>query len=73
MLQISVEMTDRNGADIALGDVIELFDWGRNPRSLGTATLIWDDDEGRVSTEPVIVEDAYDFWCKALPRCQKIK
>ena len=30
------------------------------------------DVEGRVSTEPCIVEDPYYFWTKALPRCEKI-
>ncbi len=69
---IDVPVTDRNGTPLRLGDKIELFDWGADPaRSLGVVTLCWDEDEGRITCYPLAVEDAYDFWTKALPRSVK--
>ena len=73
-MKIEIKKTDRFGKPLEIGDTVELFDWGSTAvcqQSLGTATLTWDSHEGRVSSDPVIVEDAYDFWTKALPRCVK--
>lgn len=74
-MKIETTMKDRDGRDIEIGDSVELFDWGHTSSgngSLGIVKVIWDVDEGRVSCEPCIVEDAYDFWTKALPRSRKV-
>jgi len=72
-MKIEIEKTDRFGKPLEIGDTVELFDWGvgGDQLSLGVVTLIWDVDDGRVSCDPMVVEDAYDFWTKALPRCVK--
>ncbi len=70
-MKIEVLMKDKDGNPIEIGDKVELFNWGREERSLGIVEIIWDIDEGRVSCSPTIVEDSYDFWTKALPRSRK--
>lgn len=72
-MNLSIELRDSNGTHLKLGDVIELFDWGGKQESIGRATLCWDADEGRISTEPRLVEDPHDFWRKAMPRCKLVK
>lgn len=73
---IKVDLKDRNGATLELGDMVELFDWSfyhrTEPVSLGIAELRSDKSEGRLSCNPTIVEDAYDFYTKALPICVKV-
>ena len=69
---IEVNKTDRNGNSLNIGDTIDIYDWGKEPVKIATVTLIFDDVEGRISSEPCVVNDAYDFWTMALPRCQKI-
>ena len=71
-MNIVVNKSDRNGQSLNIGDTVDLYDWGGGNNKLATVVLIFDDVEGRVSTEPCIVEDPYDFWTKALPRCEKI-
>lgn len=71
-MNIQVEVKDRNGNKIHIGDFIEIFDWAKSAKSLGIAQVIFDEDEGRVSCWPVLVEDSYDFWTKALPRSRKV-
>ncbi len=71
-MKIEAKMNDRNGIPLNIGDTVELFNWGSGFQSLGMVKLYWDSDEGRVNCNPCIVEDAYDFWTKALPRCQKV-
>ena len=71
-MNINVDITDRNGFPISIGDTVELFDWGGDNKSLGIVTVSWDSSEGRVSCTPNIVDDAYDFFTKALPRSVKI-
>ncbi len=73
-MKIDVKMNDRDGKPLEIGDSVELFDWGHGlaVSSLGTAKIIWDYDEGRVSCDPMIVENSYDFWTKALPRSRKL-
>jgi len=70
---IRPEKCDFYGKRLEIGDLVELYNWGAGGESLGIVELVWDVDEGRVSCVPLIVEDAYDFWTKALPRCVKIK
>ena len=72
-MKILINKTDKNGNELNIGDIVTLFDWGGDGKQLGIVELIWDDDEGRISSTPCIVEDAYDFWCKALPRCILVK
>ena len=72
-MEIEVKMNDRNEKPIEIGDHVELFDWGQQPNCLGIVEVIWDADEGRVSCNPCIVEDAHDFWTKALPRSCKVQ
>ena len=71
-MNIVVNKSDRNGQSLNIGDTVDLYDWGGGNNKLATVVLIFDDVEGRVPTEPCIVEDPYDFWTKALPRCEKI-
>ena len=71
-MNIVVNKSDRNGQSLNIGDTVDLYDWGGGNNKLATVVLIFDDVEGRVSTEPCIVEDPYDFWTKALSRCEKI-
>jgi len=71
-MKINIDLKDRDGNNLELGDEIELYDWGRNATFLGKATLEWDADEGRISCDPRIIEDAYDFISYAIPRCRKI-
>lgn len=71
-MQLSVDMKDRDGNDLKIGDLIHMYDWGGSHDSIGTAQIVWNSDEGRISTEPCLVEDPYDFWTKAIPRCTKI-
>lgn len=71
-MKIEVEIKDRDGNPIEIGDSVELFDWGGVGRSLGVVEIVWDSTEGRVSSIPDPVQDAYDFWSKALPRCRKV-
>jgi hypothetical protein len=71
-MNIEFVITDRHGANLEIGDCIEIFNWGKEGESLGQAQLIWDEDEGRVSTTPCIIDDAYDFWKKAIPNCKKL-
>jgi hypothetical protein len=71
-MNINVDITDRNGSPINMGDSVELFDWGGAHNSLGIVTVVWDSSEGRISSTPNIVDDAYDFFTKALPRSIKI-
>jgi hypothetical protein len=72
-MKILTEITDRNGVSLELGDVVDLLNWGVEGESLGLTQIIWDVDQGRVSCDPLLVEDPYDFWTKALPRCKKVK
>ncbi len=69
---IRPEKRDFYGKSLEIGDLVELYDWGAERKSLGIVELVWDVDEGRVSCFPLIIEDAYDFWTKALPCCVKI-
>jgi len=70
-MKINIELKDRDGNELKLGDKIELFDWGLKQKdSIGIATLSFDD--GRITTIPELVEDHYDFWSKALPGCRKV-
>ena len=71
-MNININLKDRNGNNLELGDEIELYDWGRDAKFLGKAILEWDATEGRISCDPPIVADAYDFFSKAIPRCQKV-
>lgn len=71
-MKIEVEIKDRDGNPIEIGDSVELFDWGGVGRSLGVVEIVWDSTEGRVSSIPDPVQDACDFWSKALPRCRKV-
>jgi len=71
-MNININLKDRNGNNLELGDEIELYDWGRDAKFLGKAILEWDATEGRISCDPPIVGDAYDFFSKAIPRCQKV-
>lgn len=74
-MKIEIQKTDRFGNSLEIGDQVELFDWGapsHGQKPLGVVTLVWDEDEGRVSCNPVLVEDPHDFWTKALPNCVKI-
>ncbi len=71
-MKIEVKMKDKDGYDLEIGDKVELFDWGKVKKSLGIVEIIWDVDEGRVSSYPLIVEDNYDFWTKCLPQSKKI-
>jgi hypothetical protein len=76
-MKIEVEIKDRDGNPIEIGDSVELFDWDGEDR-LGVRPLgvvvevVWDNVEGRVSSIPDPVQDAYEFWSKALPRCRKV-
>lgn len=72
-MQISVTVMDRDGNELNIGDMIQLYDWDGTNKALGFGTIIWDADEGRINTEPCIVEDAHDFWTKAIPRCKKFR
>lgn len=69
---IDFDVRDKNGVPINIGDTVELFDWGGDHKSLGKTVIAWDSSEGRLSCTPNIVDDAYDFFSKALPRCIKI-
>lgn len=71
-MKIDIEKKDRTGTPLEIGDKVELYDWGRTPNLIGIVEIVWDVDEGRVSCDPTLVEDAYDFWTKALPRCRKV-
>ena len=74
-MKIEIQKTDRFGNSLEIGDLVELFDWGAPPhghKPLGVVTLVWDEDDGRVSCDPLLVEDPHDFWTKALPNCVKI-
>lgn len=72
MLHIQMQLYDRDGLPIELGDWVELFDWGASKKSLGLTKITWDHSSGRVRGEPDIVEDPYDFFSKALPRCRRM-
>ena len=74
-MKIEVTVADKNGVPLEIGDKVEIFDWGVKPNTgpLGVVELIWDEDEGRVSCEPLLVEDAHDFWSKVLPGCVKVE
>ena len=74
-MKIEIQKMDRLGNSLEIGDQVELFDWGaqsHRQKQLGVVTLVWDEDDGRVSCDPVLVEDPNDFWTKALPNCVKI-
>ncbi len=76
MLVLNYNLKDRDGKEISFGDIIELFDWGRlkeNQQTMGYTKIVFDTDEGRISTEPCLVEDAYDFFTKCLPNCKLIE
>lgn len=71
-MKIETPVFDRNGTPLEIGDTLDIYDWGGKCEKIGTAVLSFDEDEGRISTIPVVVEDAYDFWTKALPRSIKV-
>jgi hypothetical protein len=71
-MKIDVVIEDRDGTPLEIGDTVELFDWVCVKVSLGTTVISWDPDEGRVSCLPCLIDDANDFWTKALPRCRKV-
>lgn len=71
-MNIQIDKKDREGNQLEIGDKVELFDWGDKYESLGVAELVWDNDDGRVSCDPQMNIDAYDFWTKAIPRCRKV-
>ena len=71
-MQINIQKKDRNGTELNIGDTIDLYDWGANGEKLATVKIVFDQDEGRVTTEPCIIDDGYDFWTKALPRSEKV-
>ena len=68
---IELNITDKDGDELNIGDKIELYDWGVSRDFLGIGELIFCSDEGRLTTKPEIVEDAYDFYTKALKYCKK--
>lgn len=71
-MTIQINKTDRNGKPISIGSVVQVWNWDLCPSPLGTAEVIWDNDEGRVSLDPPLVTDPYDLWSQALPRCEVI-
>lgn len=71
-MRIETKMKDKNGIELNIGDTINLYDWGGSHSKIGTCVIVFDESEGRVSTEPCLIEDAYDFWSKALPRSEKV-
>jgi hypothetical protein len=71
-MKIEIEVKDRDGNDINIGDKVEIYDWGVRKTPMGIVEIIWDVDTGSVSCQPQIVDDPYDFWSKALPRSRKI-
>ena len=71
-MKLDIQVKDSNGFDLHLGDYVELVDWGKGESSLGITEIIWDDKEGRISCRPLLIEDAYDFFTKALPRSRKV-
>jgi len=73
-MKIEIYLNDKNGEPINFGDTIELFNWSINDKySLGTAELIWNNDEGRIDTMPSLVDDPYDLVTKCLPNCIKVQ
>lgn len=73
MIKIEETVTDRNGNQIEILDKLRIYDWNDSGRVLGEGRLIFCTNEGRLDTEPRIVEDPYDFFSKALPNSEIIR
>ena len=72
-MNINLSIKDKDGLELNIGDCVKLYNWGCDKNGLiGEVTIIFDETEGRISCEPLLVQDAYDFISKALPRCEKI-
>ena len=67
-MTINFSIKDRNGVEIEIGDKVEIFDWDKSKRSLGFCVICFDPTEGRITSDPVLVEDPYDLITKCLPR-----
>lgn len=70
-MQLTINLTDKDNYPIDIGDSVRLFDWGNDKKLLGITQIVWDSNEGRISCNPCLVEDPYDFFTKALPNCRK--
>ena len=57
-------LKDRNGVGIYEGDVVNVYDWG-SPYGLIGEGIIEFNNEGSIQTDNMLVEDQYDFYCKA--------
>jgi hypothetical protein len=71
-MKLDIKVTDKDKNPIEIGDSVELFDWGTCKKSLGFVKIVWCASEGRISSDPCLVEDPYDFFTKALPNCRKV-
>ena len=63
---------DRDGNQLSIGDKIEIYDWGRQTGSIGIVEITLASSEGRISCDPPLVTDAYDFVSKCIPRSKRI-
>jgi hypothetical protein len=71
-MNINVEIKDRNGAFLEIGDYVDIYDWGRPYDLIGRAEIYFDTDEGCIALNPQLIEDNYNLVSKALPRSVKV-
>jgi hypothetical protein len=74
-MQVNINVVDCNGNELEIGDFVDLYDWGYNSSNklLGRVEIIFDDTTGTITCEPDLINDNYDFWSKALPKCKKVE
>jgi hypothetical protein len=71
MIVVRQRITDKNGWDLSIGDKICLR--YPNGKFMGYAVLVWDEEEYKITTSPVLVCDNYELVHTYLPLCTVVR